>query len=198
MGLPQGSLAADASGNLYGTAGQGGTAGCGVAFRVTKTGGYTVLHNFQCAPDGYLPGSVALDAQGNIYGGTWEGGDATACPFYGCGIIYKITPSGQETILHTFRNREGASPNELMFDAQGNLWGTTAYGGAHNDGVIFKITTGGTYTDVYDFTGGMNGAIPYAGLIQDAEGNFYGTVGGGIVGCIQSGCGMIFKFTPPH
>ena len=196
--LPQGSLAADASGNLYGTAGQGGTAGCGVAFRVTKTGGYTVLHNFQCAPDGYLPGSVILDAQGNIYGGTWEGGDATACPFYGCGIIYKITPSGQETILHTFRNREGASPNELMFDAQGNLWGTTAYGGAHNDGVIFKITTGGTYTDVYDFTGGMNGATPYAGLIQDAEGNFYGTVGGGIMGCIQSGCGMIFKFTPPH
>jgi len=131
-----------------------------------------------------------------MYGGTSEGGDVKACPFYGCGIIFKISPSGQETILHTFHNREGASPNELMFDAQGNLWGTAAFGGAHNNGVIFKITTDGTYTDVYDFLGDMNGGVPYAGLIQDAQGNFYGTVGGGIMGCIQSGCGMIFKFTP--
>ncbi|MGA2688889.1 MAG: choice-of-anchor tandem repeat GloVer-containing protein [Candidatus Korobacteraceae bacterium] len=183
--FPQGSVASDGQGNLYGTAGQGGTDNCGVAFKMRTIGtGYTVLHNFACAPDGYFPGSVVLDAQGNMYGGTQEGGDAAACPGFGCGIIFKVTPSGQETILHTFRGPEGAVPNELMWGADGNLWGTTAGGGTHDQGTIFKITTDGTYTDVYNFEGGLNGGVPYA------------TVGGGIMGCIQSGCGMIFKFTP--
>ncbi len=195
--FPQGSVAEDSSGHLYGTAGQGGSSGCGVVYKMTNIGtGYTVLHNFTCAPDGYFPGSVVLDAQGNIYGGTSSGGDVQTCPFYGCGIIYKISPSGQETILHTFHGTEGAVPNELMWGADGNLWGTTAGGGTHDQGTIFKITTGGTYTDVYDFEGYLNGGVPYAGLIQDSAGNFYGTVGGGIEGCIQSGCGMIFEFTP--
>jgi uncharacterized repeat protein (TIGR03803 family) len=195
--FPQGSVTEDGSGNIYGTAGQGGTGNCGVAFKMRNNGtGYTVLHNFTCAPDGYFPGSVVVDAQGNMYGGTQEGGDPNACPFFGCGIIFKISPSGQETILHTFRNSEGAVPNELMFDSHGLLWGTTAGGGAHDQGTIFTITTDGTYTDVYDFEGGMQGGVPYAGLIEDSQGNFYGTVGGGILNCIQSGCGMIFKFTP--
>ncbi len=195
--FPQGSVASDGQGNLYGTAGQGGTDNCGVAFKMRTIGtGYTVLHNFACAPDGYFPGSVVLDAQGNMYGGTQEGGDAAACPGFGCGIIFKVTPSGQETILHTFRGPEGAVPNELMWGADGNLWGTTAGGGTHDQGTIFKITTDGTYTDVYNFEGGLNGGVPYAGLTQDPEGTFYSTVGGGIMGCIQSGCGMIFKFTP--
>jgi uncharacterized repeat protein (TIGR03803 family) len=197
--FPQGSVTEDSSGNIYGTAGQGGTGNCGVAFKMRNDGaGYTVLHNFTCAPDGYFPGSVVVDAQGNMYGGTQEGGDVRACPFFGCGIIFKISPSGQETILHTFESKEGAVPNELTWGADGNLWGTTAGGGANDQGTIFKITTDGTYTDVYDFKGFLNGGVPYAGLIQDSAGNFYGTVGGGIMGCIQSGCGMIFKFTPPQ
>ena len=195
--LPQGSVATDGQGNLYGTAGQGGTSDCGTAFKMRNTGaGYTVLHNFTCAPDGYFPGSVVLDAQGNIYGGTQAGGDVRACPFEGCGIIFKISASGQYSILHTFHGTEGGVPNELMFDANGLLWGTTAGGGAHDQGTIFTITTDGTYTDVYDFQGGTRGGVPYAGLIEDSQGNFYGTVGGGILACIQSGCGMIFKFTP--
>ena len=194
---PQGNIASDGAGNLYGTAGSGGTRNCGVVFKMRNTGpGFTVLHNFACAPDGYLPGSVVLDAQGNIYGNTYEGGDALHCPAFGCGIIFKVTPGGQETILHTFHNTDGAEPNALIFDAQGNLWGTTAGGGTHNQGTIFKMTTDGTFTTEYNFEGGMNGGVPYAGLIQDPEGNFYSTVGGGIRGCIQSGCGMIFKFTP--
>jgi uncharacterized repeat protein (TIGR03803 family) len=193
---PQGDIAYDGVANLYGTTGSGGTSDCGVVWKMRNTGAYAVLYNFTCAPDGYLAGSVVLDAQGNIYGGTSEGGDATACPFYGCGIIFKISPSGQETILHTFHNTDGASPNELMFDPQGNLWGTTAFGGTHDQGTIFKITTNGTFTDEYNFVGGMNGGVPYAGLVEDAEGNFYGTTGGGILRCIQSGCGMVYKFTP--
>ncbi len=107
-----------------------------------------------------------------------------------------MSASGQETILHTFHSTEGAVPNELMFAADGNLWGTTAGGGTHDQGTIFKITTDGTYSDVYNFEGGLNGGVPYSGLIQDAQGNFYGTTGGGILACIQSGCGMIYKFTP--
>ncbi len=193
---PQGDIAADANGNLYGTAGSGGT-GCGTVWKMHNTGGaFTVLHNFTCAPDGYLPGSVVLDAQGNIYGGTDEGGDARSCPAFGCGIIYKISPSGQETILHTFHGNDGAVPNQMMFDANGLLWGTTAGGGTYDQGTIFTITTNGTFTNIYNFQGGLSGGVPYAGLVQDAQGNFYGTIGGGIMGCIQSGCGMIFKFTP--
>jgi uncharacterized repeat protein (TIGR03803 family) len=163
---------------------------------MTSTGAYNVLYNFTCAPDGYLGGSVVVDAQGNIYGGTYEGGDPVACPFFGCGILFKVTPSGQETILHTFRSSEGAVPNQLMFDSHGVLWGTTAGGGTHDQGVIFKMTTNGDYTVMYNFEGGLNGGVPYSGLVQDAQGNFYGTVGGGILACIQSGCGMIYKFTP--
>jgi uncharacterized repeat protein (TIGR03803 family) len=193
---PQGDIASDGVGNLYGTAGSGGSRGCGTVWKMRTTGHFTVLYNFTCAPDGYLPGSVVLDAQGNIYGGTSEGGDPTACPFYGCGIIFKISPGGQETILHTFHNTDGATPNELMFDPQGNLWGTTAFGGTFDQGTIFKITTSGTFTNEYNFEGGMNGGVPYAGLVQDSNGNFYGTTGGGVLGCIQSGCGMVFKFTP--
>jgi len=193
---PQGDIASDGVGNLYGTAGSGGSRGCGTVWKMRTTGHYTVLYNFTCAPDGYLPGSVVLDAQGNIYGGTSEGGDARACPAFGCGIIFKISPSGQETILHTFHNTDGAVPNELMFDPQGNLWGTTAGGGANDQGTIFKITTSGTFTNEYNFEGGMNGGVPYSGLVQDSNGNFYGTTGGGIPGCIQSGCGMVYKFTP--
>jgi uncharacterized repeat protein (TIGR03803 family) len=193
---PQGDIAYDGVANLYGTTGSGGTRDCGVVWKLRNTGAYTVLYNFTCAPDGYLAGSVVLDARGNIYGGTSEGGDASACPFFGCGIIFKISPSGQETILHTFHNTDGSTPNELMFDAQGNLWGTTAFGGTQDQGTIFMITTAGAFTNEYNFEGGLNGGVPYAGLVEDAEGNFYGTTGGGILGCIQSGCGMVFKFTP--
>ena len=197
--FPQGSVTEDSSGNIYGTAGQGGTGGCGVAFRMRNNGtGYTVLHNFTCAPDGYFPGSVVIDAEGNMYGGSQAGGDVKDCPLEGCGIIFKISSGGQETILHTFHGKEGGVPNELMWGADGNLWGTTAGGGANDQGTIFKITTDGAYTDVYDFQGGLNGGVPYAGLIQDSTGTFYGTIGGGLVRCVQSGCGMIFKFTPPQ
>jgi uncharacterized repeat protein (TIGR03803 family) len=193
---PQGDIASDAVGNIYGTTGTGGTAGCGTVWKMTSSGLFTVLYNFKCAPDGYLGGSVVVDAQGNVYGGTYEGGDPQACPFFGCGIIFKVSPGGQETILHTFRNKEGAVPNQLIFDSHGLLWGTTAGGGTHDQGTIFTITTDGAYTDVYNFQGGTMGGVPYAGLVEDSDGNFYGTVGGGIVNCIQSGCGMVYKFTP--
>lgn len=193
---PQGAIAADNKGFLYGTTGTGGAHGCGLVWKMNTTGLYQVLYSFKCAPDGYLGGSVIVDAQGNVYGGTYEGGDPQSCPFFGCGIIFKVTPDGQETILHTFRNTEGAVPNELMFDANGLIWGTTSGGGAYDRGTIFTITTDGVYTDVYDFKGGVNGEVPYAGLVEDSDGNFYGTAGGGVVNCIQSGCGMVFKFTP--
>ncbi len=193
---PQGDIASDSVGNIYGTTGTGGTAGCGTVWKMTSSGLFTVLYNFKCAPDGYLGGSVVVDAQGNVYGGTYEGGDPQACPFFGCGIIFKVSPSGQETILHTFRNKEGAVPNQLMFDPNGLLWGTTTGGGTYDQGTIFTITTDGVYTDVYAFQGGMMGGVPYSGLVEDSDGNFYGTVGGGVMNCIESGCGMVYKFTP--
>lgn len=198
---PQAGLTPDAAGNLYGTAGQGGSSNCGVVFKLSPSGQYTVLYNFACAPDGNLPGPVVLDAQGNIYGGTWTGGDihAPGCFPAGCGILYKLTPSGQYTILHTFHFTEGAVPNQMLLDANGILWGTTSHGGS-NYGVIFKLDPNDqTYTVVYTFDGEANGGTPYDGLIEDSQGNFYGTTNsGGNTGCghNQWDCGVIFEFTP--
>ena len=155
-------LTMDASGNLYGTARLGGPgacgAGCGVVFKLTKTGKggftYSILHTF-AGPlsDGGNPfGAPLLDSAGNIYGTTADGGEA------GCGVVYRLSPMAgeyQETILHSFnkfvhRNKDGCNPGSyLIFDAAGNLYGTTNKGGGggvngtfcdNGCGTVFKLT----------------------------------------------------------
>src|SRR5205085_2485583 len=83
----------------------------------------------------------------------------------------------------------------LIRDAEGNLYGTTAYGGASNYGTVFKLDRTGKETVLYSFSGGTDGALPYAGLIRDAEGNLYGTTpyGGNSSSCAPLGCGTVFK-----
>jgi uncharacterized repeat protein (TIGR03803 family) len=119
--------------------------GCGTVFTV-KNGQLSLLYSFQGAPDGNEPtGTLTLDRSGNIYGTTVMGGNSGACPSAGCGIVFRVDSSGNEKVLHTFSGGDGASPaGGLVFDTQGNLYGTTQGGGARGAGTIFKFAPDGT------------------------------------------------------
>jgi uncharacterized repeat protein (TIGR03803 family) len=181
-GFPWAGLALDAQGNLYGTTNTGGTfARYGTVFKVDTTGKETVLYSFTGGGDGANPSArLVLDAQGNLYGTTTGGGE------YGCGTVFKVDTSGKETVLYSFGStgEDGANPGAvLVLDAQGNLYSTTFYGGADNEGTVFKLDTSGNETVLYSLgsTEG-DGANPNAGLVLDAQGNLYGTTTGGGAG----------------
>jgi uncharacterized repeat protein (TIGR03803 family) len=144
---PQASLVLDGAGNLYGTTYQGGGAGCsgvgcGTVFKVTPGGTETVLYSFAGGLDGAQPfPGVILDAAGNLYGTTYDGG-GSGCGGDGCGTVFKVTPSGSETILYSFTGgADGGLPMAgLVMDGQGNLFGTASTGGFDGFGVVFEVT----------------------------------------------------------
>ena len=203
---PLAGLVQDAVGNLYGTTTAGGVensacayaATCGVVFKLSPTA-LTVLHSFNLS-DGASPFSVLIrDAAGNLYGTTYQGGA------FGYGVVFKLSPSGTETVLHSFTGgADGAQPLAgLIQDPAGNLYGTTSSGGAHGNGVVFELIrcssspSGYDFKVLYSFTGGADGANPGAGLIRDLAGNLYGTAGGGgITSACDVGCGVVFKLAP--
>ena len=166
----------------------------------------TTLHAFAGYPnDGSAPNAGLVQAtDGNFYGTTYAGGTSSNCQG-GCGTVFRITPGGTLTTLHSFDWYDGASPTAaLVQGTDGNFYGTT-YGGGANQyyGTVFKITPGGTFTSLYSFCAQANcadGSMPYAGLVQGTDGNFYGTTleGGSNSGCsLGSGtCGTVFKITP--
>lgn len=191
------------AGILYGVTnyGGGGTCGsgfgCGTVYKMTATGGETVLHRFNNGADGGYPvAGLLLDASGNLYGTASQGGDAI-CQ---CGVVFKIDLNGQYTVIHSFiRGADGATPKAgLVEDTAGNLYGTTSSGGASNVGTIFKIDTAGNETILYSFTGGADGASPN-GLLLSGDGALYGTTFAGgdfAFRCsANAGCGVIFKVT---
>jgi len=193
---PFDALLRDAEGNLYGTTGYGGdgtcSPGCGTVFKVSESGSETVLYNFGGAPDGAYPeAELVRDASGNLYGTTGYGGNGTCSG--GCGTVFKVSKSGTETVLYSFAgSADGSSPDSgLVRDAKGNLYGTTYEGGASNYGVVFKLSKTGTLTVLHTFTGGSDGAYPYAGLLRDASGNLYGTAAQGGA----SNYGVVFKLS---
>jgi uncharacterized repeat protein (TIGR03803 family) len=191
----------DAKGNLYGTA-SSGARHCGVVFKLSRTGKETILHRFTGGADGANPtAGVIQDAQGNLYGTTIAGGGTGCGATSGHGVVYRVDPTGKETVLYAFTGgADGASPFAgVIQDAQGNLYGTTTAGGGagcgtSGCGVVYRIDPSGKETVLYAFTGGADGLSPYAGVIQDAQGNLYGTtVMGGGAGCGNSGCGVVYK-----
>jgi uncharacterized repeat protein (TIGR03803 family) len=182
------------SGILYGTTVSGGTFGDGTVFEVTTKGKEKVLHSFSGGADGTLPyGSLVFDKLGNLYGTTAGGGTLDN------GTVFEISSSGVKTTRYAFAGgTDGSRPYAgLVFDQQGNLYGTTGSGGTFGNGTVFRLSPSGTETVLYSFTGGADGGAPLAGLILDDKGNLYGTTsGGGLSGCAgYSGCGVVFKVT---
>jgi len=221
--IPNGSLIADAQGNLYGTTEVNGADtpcpadvfenGCGVVFKLSSSGAFSVLHAFTGGSDGGLPyGGLFADALGNLYGATIAGGnlglcDATAGDGKGCGTLYKLSPTGTLTTLHTFTGGAdgAAATSRLIADCKGNLYGTADFGGddkakacAQSDGIpgcgtVFKITPDGTFSLLHTFEGApKDGAGPiFTGVAADSAGNLYGATSGGGA----NGAGAVYKLT---
>jgi len=195
--LPYSSLIEDSLGNLYGTTFGGGAYGKGAVFKLDSSGKETVLHSFTGGADGGLPLTMlVMDTQGNLYG-TASGGGNPACynardGDYGCGTVFKVDTTGNQSVLYSFTGAagDGANPvGSLVLDSKGNLYGTTLFGGnstclidgSKGCGTIFKVASTGTETVLHSFTGaGGDGEYPsYAGLSGDSQGNLYGGGGGG-------------------
>jgi uncharacterized repeat protein (TIGR03803 family) len=213
---PQGGLVLDAAGNLYGTTYAGGSYGLGTAFELSPTSGggwtYAVIYNFGVFYDGHSPqAALILDSSGNLYGTTLTAGSDGNC-VDSCGVVFELSPSASgvwtENVIYYFGGDNGSWPSApLVFDAAGNLYGTTQYGGKLKDcaslgcGVVFKVSPDSlgywSGSVLYSFAGGSDGALPfYSGVILDAAGNLYGTTtAGGNAGC-KGGCGVVYELSP--
>jgi uncharacterized repeat protein (TIGR03803 family) len=202
---PQCILAMDAHGNLYGTTATGGNTNGGLVFRVTPHGGGVwteeTIHSFDSAADGTGPsGGVVLDAAGNVYGTTVSGGA------FGLGTAFELSQVGGSyhlTVIHSFGSTgDGIFPYaQMIFDAEGNLYGTTAYGGAfgtgeEGGGTVFEISPqgGGLWSEqvLHSFASGEDGVQVSGGVAFDSAGNLYGAtfVGG------THGDGIIYELSP--
>jgi len=196
--LPVAGLVQATDGNFYGTTQYGGTVTncseitgtCGTVFKVTPQGALTTLYSFDSSDGAYPQAGLLQASDGNFYGTTREGGASQNCSYqtYGCGTVFRITPEGTLTTLHSFTGTDGSYPYAGLVQAtDGNFYGTTYNGDlayCHDGcGTVFKITSGGTLTTLHSFAGiaryGIDGANPSAGLVQATDGNFYGTTYGG-------------------
>jgi uncharacterized repeat protein (TIGR03803 family) len=191
---PYSTLVQATNGNLYGTTVFGGADNAGTVFEITPGGAMKTLYSF-CSqsgcPDGENPtGGLIQATDGNFYGLAGGGG------VNGAGTVFKITPSGTLTTLYNFCPQGDCAGGEypggtLIQATDGNLYGTTVYGGTDDVGVVFKITTSGTFTTLHSFRDSPDGANPVAGLVQATNGNFYGmTEWGGV-----NGLGTVFEIT---
>jgi uncharacterized repeat protein (TIGR03803 family) len=201
-GLVQGS-----DGNFYGTTSEGGTnnpileEGSGTVFKITPSGSLTPLWQFGSLSnnaDGRNPlGPLVQGNDGNLYGTTADGG------IYNEGSVFKITPSGALTPLWQFTGgTDGAEPiGALVQGSDGSFYGTTIDGGTNGFGTVFKITSAGTLTPLWQFYGLPNnadGSRPFGSLVQGSDGSFYGTTayGGTNYGEYYYGGGTVFQITP--
>jgi len=188
---PDGRLARDEQGNLYGTTQLGGLSDEGILFKVDRTGKETVLHTFT-GPDGAHPLFVGLifDRAGNLYGTTSAGGASDS------GTVFKVDRTGTLATLYSFSAYpDGSDPTgPLVFDAEGNLYGTTKGSGAATiggqvgiGGTVFKLDQAGNETVLHSFSGSPDGQAPQAGVIFDGGRKLYGTT-------VEGGTGTACKF----
>jgi uncharacterized repeat protein (TIGR03803 family) len=188
---PFAGLIRDSAGNLYGTTSNGGAIGFGTVFKLDPAGHETVLYSFTGGSDGGNPQAPLLrDKNGNLYGTTFVGG-----AIYGVGTVFKVDANGNETVLHNFNGNDGKYPEAgLIGDSQGNLYGSALQGGPADNlgGTLFRISRRGTWSVLYNFSGGADGGNPAGSLVMDSEGNLYGTTASGGI----SNRGTVFKFTP--
>ena len=185
----------DADGNLYGTTSFGGANGDGVVYKLSRSGSgweQTVLYTFQGLNDGQNPlGGVLVDKAGNLYGTTFDGGGN------GGGTVYELSPSGagwRFTTIYSFTGGYGGPYNKLTL-ANGSLYGFTEAEGANGYGSVFKLARANgdwTFTDLYDFTDGSDGAAPYGSVAVDNAGDVFGTTNKGG----SQNQGVVFEITP--
>ena len=194
-GNPAAGLVRGNDGNLYGTTYQGGTNGYGTVFQITTNGGFTSLYSFSGDDGAYPEGGVVQAADGYFYGTTQYGGSNFV------GNIFKISAGGDLTDLYDFTGGvDGENPYAGLIQAvDGNLYGTTYFGGVSGNGSVFRISTLGAFTSLYSFVGaigGNDGLNPQCTLLQGADGAFYGTtLSGGLGGDITAGGGTVFRLS---
>jgi uncharacterized repeat protein (TIGR03803 family) len=192
--FPTATLIFDGGGNLYGTTNKaGGAHHYGNVFEMSSSGVEQVLYSFSGADGKFPESNLILDAQGNLYGTTHKGGQ------YKEGTVFELAPFDAETFLYSFDKLRGGPSlpaGGLVFDVQGNLYGTTYSGGAYRGGTVYEITNKGEEKVLYNFCalpGCADGGGPTAGLILDTKGKLYGTTQGG--GANNNG-GTIFELSP--
>ncbi len=214
---PQAAVTIGPDGAIYGTTLYGGGngctlgAGCGTIFKLTPSASVchaalcswteTVIYNFAQAPDGIGSpwGGVTFDAAGNLYGMAFAGGTGN-CAGRGCGVIYKLTPSGGNWTFSVIYNFTGGNDGEapistLLADRAGNFYGTAAYGGAYGAGTVFELIRSGagwSFNTLYFFEDHLDGGLPMSGVVMDGSGNLYGdnTNGGEYHG------GAVYELSP--
>jgi uncharacterized repeat protein (TIGR03803 family) len=207
---PEASVTFDASGNIFSTAFGGGAYDKGSVFELSPTTpGHWRETTVQSAngTDGQtIQCNLVFDTAGNLYGTTYQGGANNK------GTVWELTPQPDgtwtETILYNFTGQaDGGFPpgGGVIFDAAGNLYGTTSKGGASGKGTVFELSHngGGTWSEtvLYAFKGGTDGSVPsFSTLTFDKVGNLYGeTAAGGVGGmgsCATAGCGLVFELSP--
>jgi uncharacterized repeat protein (TIGR03803 family) len=187
---PTAPLIEGSGGNLYSTTYYNGPYVTGTVYKIDFGGNLTTLYSFP-GGDGWWPYAAPIQtSDGNFYGTTWQGGVGNK------GSIYKMDSAGALSILHSFAGEplEGRQPQpQLVRGSDGNFYGTTYYGGAANNGTIFKVDSSGNLTTLHSFAGvPADGAHPFSPLIQASDGNFYGTtfLGG------SGNLGTVFKMDP--
>jgi uncharacterized repeat protein (TIGR03803 family) len=224
--FPASDLLRDEAGNLYGTTHGGGDVsvsacsfnpGCGVVFKVDPTGKESVLYAFTGGADGLGPSSGLIrDEADNLYGTTVMGGDlirvCAGFPAPGCGVVFKVDPTGKESVLYAFSGgADGYAPyGDLLRGSAGELYGVASNGGDVSGfcgdfvldatgflgcGTVFKLDPAGKFAVLHTFHGADGGPFPDGWLVPDNEGNLYGMSGNGgdLSGCSGLGCGVVFK-----
>ena len=197
--FPSGGLVRDAAGNLYGMTSSGGDGTEGVVYKLDSARKETILLAFNNQNGATPATSPILDQAGNLYGIADEGTG-------GAGVLFKLSPQGDQTILHAFQGSTGRNARVptggIVMDAGGNIFGTTLFGGKgtcqFGCGSLYRVDPSGTLRVLYHFTGGADGSQPYGPLVFDAAGNLYGVAkSGGNLSCQEvprTGCGTVYKF----
>ena len=177
-----------ADGSFYGAAVSGGANFAGGIFKITTNGTMTTVAVFPALPPdtGATP-TVLLASDGNYYACLSSGIPMISSPG---SWVYKVTPEGTLTTLHTFSDGDGSLPSALIQAADGNFYGTAYGGGANGLGTVFRVTPDGTFTTLHSFAS-TEGTSPLTSLLQASDGNFYGTTRAGGIGN-----GTVFKMTP--
>jgi uncharacterized repeat protein (TIGR03803 family) len=186
---PLGTLVLSTNGYLYGTTYGGGVSGAGTVFAVTPQGTLTPLYSFSGAADGAQPrGALVQGSDGKFYGTTYSGGLAS-----NAGTVFSISATGTLATVYRFGGGgDGAHPSGgLVQGGDGNFYGTTYGGGLKALGTVFSVNSSGSLTTLYDFSGGVDGANPEAGLVAGPGNRFYGTTSGGG----SFGLGTVFKIS---